>query len=142
MSPEIIFTESQLAALTDRISEGAKIRSRAQWLEQGERPTRFFFKLEKEHVEHNHVTSILNSDGVEVSSREDVEKAHVDFYSALFLAEDIDLACQNLLFEKVTNFLSEPDRSLCEGVITLAELTIALKSLSTSKAPGSDGLTV
>ena len=142
VSPEIIFTESQLAALTDRVSEGAKIRSRAQWLEQGERPTRFFLKLEKERVERNHVTSILNSDGVEVSSRENVEKAHVDFYSALFSAEDIDLACQNSLFENVTNFLSEPDRSLCEGVITLAELTIALKSLSTSKAPSFDGLTV
>ena len=29
--------ESQLAASKDHISEGAKIRSRAQWLEQGER---------------------------------------------------------------------------------------------------------
>ena len=52
--------ESQLAASKDHISEGAKIRSRAQWLEQGERPTRFFFKLEKERVQHNHVKDSID----------------------------------------------------------------------------------
>lgn len=90
MSTEIIFVESQLAALSDHISEGVKVRSKVQRLEQGECPTRFFFRLEKEWVEWNCVTSILDSDGIAVSSRADVEKAHVDFYSDLFSAEDID----------------------------------------------------
>ena len=71
-----------------------------------------------------------------------MEKAHVDFYSALFSAEDIDSNSQDLLFENVTNFFSDSDCSLCEGVISLAELTASLKSLNTAKAPGSDGLTV
>ena len=142
MSPEIIFVESQLAALSDRISEGVKVRSRAQWLEQGERPTRFFFKLEKERAERNCVTSILNSDGVIVSSRVDVERAHVDFYSGLFSAEQIDPFSQGLLLEGVTRSLSEPDRALCEGEISLVELSASLRTLSTAKAPGSDGFTV
>lgn len=142
LSPEITFIESQLAALTDRISEGVKTRSRAQWLEQGERPTRFFFKLEKERIEKNYVTSILNRDGIEVFSREELENAHVEFYSDLFSAEDIDPACQNLLFAGVTNFLSESNCALCEGMISLAELTFLLKTLNTARAPGSDGLTV
>lgn len=90
MSTEIIFVESQLAALSDHISEGVKVRSKVQRLEQGECPTCFFFRLEKEWVEWNCVTSILDSDGIAVSSRADVEKAHVDFYSDLFSAEDID----------------------------------------------------
>ena len=47
VSPEIIFVESQLAALSDCISQGVKVRSSAQWLEQGERPTCFFLKLER-----------------------------------------------------------------------------------------------
>lgn len=142
MSTEIIFVESQLAALSDHISEGVKVRSKVQRLEQGECPTRFFFRLEKEWVEWNCVTSILDSDGIAVSSRADVEKAHVDFYSDLFSAEDIDPISQNLLFQGVTRSLSEPDRALCEGEISLGELSASLRTLNTAKAPGSDGLTV
>ena len=141
-SPEIIFVESQLAALSDRISQGVKVCSRAQWLEQGERPTRFFFKLERERAERNCVTSILNRDGIVVSSRAEVEKAHVDFYRDLFLAENIDPLSQGLLFEGVTRLLSEPHRVLCEGQISLADLSASLKTLNTAKAPGSDGFTV
>ena len=98
VSPEIIFVESQLTALSDRISQGVKVCSRAQWLEQGERPTRFFFKLERERAKRNCVTSILNRDGIVVSSRAEVEKAHVDFYRDLFSAENIDPLSQGLLF--------------------------------------------
>ena len=58
--------ESQLKALTLRDLEGSKVRSRVLWFEGGEKPTRYFFKLEREHVDRNTVTSILNSDGVEV----------------------------------------------------------------------------
>lgn len=49
--------------------EGSKTRSKAQWLEKGEKPTRFFFKLECEHFEKNTVTSILNDNDTEVFSR-------------------------------------------------------------------------
>ena len=45
-------------------------------------------------------------------------------------------------FEGVTRLLSEPDRVLCEGQISLADLSASLKTLNTAKAPGSDGLTV
>ena len=41
VSPDIVFIESQLAALTDRAAEGVKVRSRVQWLEEGEKPSRF-----------------------------------------------------------------------------------------------------
>jgi len=54
-SPEILATESHLAALVHRSLEGAKTRSWAQWLEEGEKPTCFFFKLERERIEKNEV---------------------------------------------------------------------------------------
>ena len=70
--------------------DGSKIRSRVQLLEEGERPTRFFFKLERERFERNTVSSIFNSDDVEVFTREEIERAHVRFYSNLFTDEPID----------------------------------------------------
>ena len=35
--------ESALEAVKNNECEGAKVRSRAQWIEEGEKPTRFFF---------------------------------------------------------------------------------------------------
>ena len=37
--------EGQLSALISKEAEGAKIRSCAQWFEEGEKPTRYFFIL-------------------------------------------------------------------------------------------------
>lgn len=142
LSAEILIVESHLAALVDRSLEGAKTRSRVQWLEDGERPTRFFFKLEKERYEKNEVKSILDSDGIEVFTREEIESAHVDFYTHLFSAEPIDPECKEILFHGVNRFLSDDDRVMCEGIVTLAELTASLKTMNTNKAPGSDGFSV
>lgn len=141
VSHEILFLESRLAALTDRMLEGVKTRSRAQWLEQGEKPSRYFFKLEKERMAKSEVKSILNSDGIEVTSRDALEAAHVDFYSKLFAAEAIDLPCQRTLFAALDKQLSDPDRVACEGILSQAELTASLKTLNTDKAPGPDGFT-
>ena len=51
----------------------------------GEKPTRFFFKLEHERIQQNYISSILNSDSVEVFSYDEIVQEHVRFYSDLFL---------------------------------------------------------
>ena len=55
VAAEILAVESHLTALVNRSLEGAKTRSCVLWLEDGEKPTRFFFKLEREHFEKNEV---------------------------------------------------------------------------------------
>lgn len=136
VSPDIIFLEAQLAAVVHRTAEGAKIRSRIQCLEEGEKPTRFFFKLEKERYKRNQIKSIFRPDVVEVTAYHEIEQAHVAFYSELFSAEEIDGGCRDRLLQEISAFL----RALCEGVITLAELTASLKTQNRNKAPGPDGL--
>lgn len=142
VSSEILAIESHLAALVNRSLEGAKTRSRAQWLEEGEKPTRFFFKLERERLEKNDVKSILDPSGTEVFTREAIEQAHFDFYTNLFSAEPIDPECKETLLNGINSFLSDSDRHVCEGAVTLAELTASLKTMNFNKAPGSDGFSV
>ena len=79
MKTEISSLESQLPSLTTLEIEGVKVRSRAQWLEEGEKPSRFFFKLEQ-RSEKNLVSSIYDTNGSVVSSHVDLEKVHVAFY--------------------------------------------------------------
>ena len=70
---EIRDLESALSSLISREAEGAKIRSRAKWIEEGEKPTRYFFRLEHKRAEKNSLDSVLDSDGVEQTSQSDIE---------------------------------------------------------------------
>ena len=79
---EIASLELELKLLVSAELEGSKIRSRSRWLERGEKPTRFFFQLERERFSRSSVASILNSDDVEVFTRPEIEQTHV--YSRLF----------------------------------------------------------
>lgn len=73
-------------------------------------PLSSFFRLERERFEKNFVNSIYDPDGAEVSSREGIEFAHVQFYTSLFSSEPIDDHAQSLLLNEVHAFLSQPDR--------------------------------
>jgi len=140
VQPLIVDIESQLKSLYFREMEGVKIRSRAKWLEEGERPTRYFFKLEQTRIQKSRINVIYDANGLEVSSQPEIEKAHVDFYTKLFSDEPIDFDKQNDLFASLTNRLSPDQSSLCEGEITLEEITNAVKGLNLGKTPGPDGL--
>ena len=134
--------EADLLALNERALEGVKVRSRARWLEEGERPSHFFFTFERERIEKNFVHSIYDSNGSEVVSREEIESAHVQFYTSLFSSEPIDDNAQSTLLSEVHASLSQLDRDSCEGNISLDELSKSLRTMNTGKAPGPDGLSV
>ena len=129
-------------SLTFRDLQGVKTCRRAQWLEEGEKPTRFFFKLDHEPVERNSLSSFLNCDGIEVFSRDEIERAHMLCYAKLFSAEPINDSCKRQLLHGFSSSLSEADCPLCDDNISLAELAESLRGLSLNKSPGPDGFTV
>ena len=139
---EIITLEARLFALFNLEIEGVKTRSRVRWIEEGEKPTRYFFRLEQERSQKNRVISMHNSSGIEVTSRADLEKVHVDFYSKLFSPEDVDMACQHHLFSQLNVQLTSDESASCEGPVSLQEILDSTKSLSLNKSPGPDGFTL
>ncbi len=142
VSSEIAALKSQLQAIFLRDLEGVKVRSKVQWIEQGGKPTRFFFKLERESSTKNHLDSILDANGTEVFTRDEIERAHVRFYTTLFSAEPINPEAKQFCFNSFTRFLPDPDRRSCDEPISLLELTNSVKTLNQGKSPGPDGLTV
>ena len=128
--------------LFDRQLEGSKIRSRVQWLEEGETPSKFFLRLENEKHAKSFVSSVFNSAGVEVSSLPEIMEAESTFYTDLFPRGNICLQSQNKLFSHVMARLSQAESSPCEGPLTLAEVAEALRRSNRNKSPGPDGLTV
>ena len=139
-SAEIRDLECSLSSLASREAEGAKIRSRAKWFEEGEKPTRNFFRRENQRAAKNSFESLINSHGQETSSQIDMESILVDFYKNLFSKDNLDLHVQESLIGDLEFTLSDIERVSCEGDLTKGELFVALGSLQTGKSPGSDGL--
>ena len=138
---EILDLETALSSLFTLELEGLKIRSRVRWLEEGETSSRFFLHMVNQRREKSFVSSILNSDDVEVFSLEELLTVHEQFYTLLYSEEPIDSEVQNFLFSQVTSRLSQPESDSCEGPLSLEELTEALRISNKNKTPGPDGQT-
>ena len=113
-------------------TEGAMIRSKARWCEQGKRSTRYFFN-QKLRVENRTLTSpdeILNEEHryykrLHTSSRTNPNDPRFDvFFDSSTLPK-----------------LSPPQADSCDGLLTTEECYVSLKSFSKGKCPGTDGLT-
>ena len=138
---EIKSLEGALSCLVLQEAEGAKIRSRAQWIEEGEKPTHFFFRLETKRAVKNSFDSLFDASGVERSSQLDIENVLAELFKTLFTKDQsIDMQIQTKIIEDLELSLTDHDRDSCEGLLTADELLFALKGLQTGKAPGSDGL--
>ena len=86
------------------------------------RPLAFFFGLERKRASQNLVSSIYDENGVEVFSREEIERAHVAFYTKLFSEEPFDECYKQMCFDNISSTLSPDQRDSCEGELTLSEL--------------------
>jgi len=132
--------ESQLSSLVSGEAEGAKVRSRTQWFEEGEKPTRYFFRLEKKRADVNTFESLFDVNGLVKTSQKDLENILVLFYKDLFSKDSPNLHIQTEIINDLDFSLTDIERDLCEGFFTKDELFAALKGLQTGKSPGSDGL--
>ena len=136
----VIDLENRLSLLVSKEAEGTLIRSRPRWFEEGEKPTRYFFRLEKTCAASNSFTSLFDENGVEKNSQDDLEKILTHFYQDLFMNDSLDMEIQAKIIDALDFSLSDYEREMCEGLFTINELLAALKSLQTGETPGSDGL--
>ena len=77
-----------------------------------------------------------------IKDTKNIEKEVHKFYSKLYSTKNIcDNKIKQYLGEIENPCLTEENANLCEGDITVEELTFALKNMKLNKAPGADGLT-
>ena len=124
----------EIESLCDEIIAGSKIRSKAQYLQTNEKPTRYFLQREKKCI-----PKLINDNGVTVTTNEEIVDECKIFYSNLYNHEPVDASLNDYYFEDLRP-LTPDAASSCEGGITLEECWKAIKSMSCSKSPGLDGL--
>ena len=76
----------KIADLDQVDAEGARVRSRIQWAEEGESSSCFFLRLEKKASAESWISAMRRLDGTVVSAFSCICFSWVDFYSGLFTA--------------------------------------------------------
>lgn len=130
---------SELENLRNKQLNGTFIRSKARWIEDGEKPTKYFLNLEKRHFVNKQMRKIQRNDGSVVFKQDEIMNEVVNFYKNLYSHKDIVKDIPNNLLCKQ---LTDNQMNGIAGKITIIELTTSLKNMKNGKSPGPDGFTV
>ena len=136
--------KQELDLILESKAHGNWVRSRIKYIELNEKSTAFFHSMSKELHEKRTILSINTTNGT-ITNPEEILKEIKNFYKGLYTTQ----FTQDNTYERHRpnldhiglNKLSEQEKQLLEGPITLEELTKALKSFENNKTPGCDGLT-
>ena len=133
---------AKIAELVLHEAEGAKVRSRIKWAEEGEASTSYFLRLEKKNGSDGWISAMKNADGSLATDISSICDSWVAFYSSLFSACDTEPDTQEELLQNLSSFLSPDQSQLCDGYLTADEVLETLRGMARGKSPGSDGLPV
>ena len=122
--------------------EGAFIRSRAKWIKEGEKTSKYFCNLENRNYVSKYMTSLISSKGILLNEQSKILHETKEHFTKLYSfkeTESVDLneVCKNSNSSK----LSEEVKLSLEGELTYTEMLDSLKRMKNNKSPGNDGFT-
>jgi len=128
----------QLKEELDKMSEIWCRRSKANWIEKGERSTKYFYARYKARK------SMGCQDKIKPPENRRHERDTLlyirDFYEKLYKAEEIDMEAVNKITNNLPQVSEEWNHALTRQ-IERAEILQAIQELPGNKSPGTDGLT-
>ena len=135
--------KQELCLIYENKGKGSIVRSKTKWTEQGEKPTKYFFNLERRNYNHKTIRELKYPDGTLVTKEDEILKEIEIFYNDLYTAST---SVENALFQSFIANLEIPKledsvSSELEGEITLRECKDILCTFSSGKSPGEDGFT-
>lgn len=136
--------ESRLI-LTNKFEEIARIeemawrqRSRAIWLKEGDKNTRFFHKTANTHRRSNTIDK-LKVEGVMIEDPEEIKREIVSFYENLYIEhEEWRPQLEMINCPKIT----ERENHMLEASFEPQEIQEGINACTGDKAPGLDGYTM
>jgi hypothetical protein len=113
-------------------------RSRALWLRDGDKNTKFFHGKASQRRKVNEIKKLKDAHGVWWKGEDKVEKLLLDYFKELFTTAgplNVEETC-----EVVREKLSQEDKVRCAEAFTSDEVLAAIDQMHPLKAPGPDGL--
>ena len=133
-------SKQDLEILLSEQSQRIMFRSKAKWYMEGERNTRYFFNMEKAKYNAKVCSKLINDEGNEVNSRDEVMNVQYGFYADLYQA---DCAVEmNLDMDPPPHEVDPLSAGASELHFNVNEVKHAIKQMKNGSCPGSDGLPV
>jgi len=118
-----------------------RMKSRALWLQEGDRNTSYFHKQTQARNNYNYINEILWQDKLWTDPEDIKEVAH-SYFKELYAApdqEDVDLDAYPL--SEIPQMITANENSILNRPISLKEIKDVVFKMSPDKAPGPDGFT-
>jgi hypothetical protein len=85
---KLLTLKNELKSYFEKKTEGAVIRSKAKWIHEAERNTRYVFILEKRNYINKSIQSLVTDNGLLVSEFKDVLNEQLNFYSSRYSSRE------------------------------------------------------
>ena len=137
-----MFIKEELEKLAEIETKGAILRSKARWTEAGEKNTKYFLNLEKRNAIDKHIQQLELADGQITTDSSVILKEQKLFYEKLYTIphSNNDYILPDNRVRDIVK-LSDEEKEMCEGDVSIDECGKALQELQNGKSPGTDGLT-
>ena len=125
--------------------QGTLIRSRANVIENGEKPSQFFCNLETQNYTNKTITVIEKDDGQTITGQKEILNETKNYYKDLFTSKEnilIDVVLNDYMQNMQIPTLNYEESSEIEGKLTLKEAGQTLKNMKNNKSPGTSGFSV
>jgi exonuclease III len=125
-------------------ARGAWLRSKADWVEFGEKNSNFFLRLENRNKQVKNIATLLDETGKEISVQSEILEAELDFYKKLYTQPEEKVfgdreRVKQMFMADNTPKISDEEKEIGDSEITYDEIGRALKDLKNGKTPGTDG---
>ena len=133
--------KSELQEIRNHRLKGHMIRSRTQWLDEGERPTKYFCGLETKNYVNKTIKKLKVNDSI-ITDQTKIMEETKKYYQNLFSNKDqilTEVDLDNLFKDINIDKLSDLQRNSIESPMTMAEISNSLYKMNNNRTPGSDG---
>ena len=144
LQTELRIKKQQLEEIIGYKTQGAIIRSKVKWYNEGERNTKYFHSLEKRHFNSKTIRNLVTDDGTRVSTDVEILQEAKNYYESLYTSITNNELCNeydDIFFpENIQAKLTDDQKLSCEGELSATECFASLKRMEMGRSPGTDGL--
>ena len=133
--------QNELIKMRAEDIEGIRIRSRAEWLIDGEKPSKYLSALEKKQCIDKTIKKLKKDDGTIITDQESILHEIEKYYQQLFMKDSTTNINTLNHLKQLQNFkkLSDHQATKLDLDLTIEELGKSLKKMKNGKSPGIDG---
>jgi exonuclease III len=144
LEEDLGFKRNELADIRKHAMEGLLTRTKAKWIEHGEKPTKFFLNLEKKIAINKQMKTLTLDNGTVITDQAKIIEETRRYYELLYANKDryLDLDSFDSLINKndITS-LDDVTSTNLNGPLEYKEVLNIIKETKNNKSPGMDGFT-